>query len=117
MSVPVPDRSAARRMAELERRLVALESEVRRASGVKSITPLNARLWRATLNEVFSYGLAGADLLTISGTDTGKDITLYDPLNVFEDLENGDGVYCLEQIDADGTTVFVPIQAPCPPEE
>jgi hypothetical protein len=71
----------------------------------------------ATLNEAFgatTTHVAAADLLSISGTDTGLDISLYDPLDVFADLVGTEGLYVLEQIDMDGTRRFVPIQCVCP---
>ena len=75
------------------------------------------RLWRVTLNEAFgatTAHIAAADLLTIDGTDTGRDVSLYDPLDVFAILQGTEGLYCFEQIDVDGTRYFVPLQSPCP---
>jgi hypothetical protein len=107
----------ARRIAMLERQVDQLQQQLRLMTLSRGVTPLNARLWRATLNEAFGATTslsAGADLLTIGGDDTGLDVTLYDPLSVFVSLAGTEGVYVLEQIDANGTTRFVPIQSPCP---
>jgi hypothetical protein len=117
MSVPVPDGMLSRRIASLERQVAQLEQLVRASAGNRSVTPLNARLWRATLNEAFGHTtahVAAADLLTISGTDTGLDVSLYDPLSVFVDLVGTEGLYVLEQIDVNGTRRFVPMQTVCP---
>ena len=118
MTVPVPDRLLWRRVADLERQVAQLEQLLRTSVGNKATTPLNARLWRATLNEAFGDTTslsAAADLLTIGGTDTGLDVTLYDSLSVFVDLAGTEGLYVLEQIDVNGTRRFVPMQCPCPP--
>jgi hypothetical protein len=115
---PVPDRLLWRRVADLERKVAQLEQLLALSAGSKAVTPLNARLWRATLNEAFGATTslsAGADLLSLGGTDTGLDITLYDPLSVFVDLAGTEGLYVAEQIDMDGTRRFIPLQCPCPP--
>lgn len=113
----VPDRLLHRRISDLERKVGQLEQLLRLATENKMTAPLNARLWRATLNEAFGASTslsAGADLLTLGGTDTGLDVTLYDPLSVFVDLAGTEGLYVLEQIDQNGTRRFIPIQCPCP---
>jgi hypothetical protein len=117
MTVPVPDPLLWRRVAALERQVQQLETTLRRMSVTRSITPLSARLWRATLNEAFgatTAHVAAADLLSIVGTDTGLDISLFDPLDVFSSLATGAGLYVCEQIDVDGTRRIVPLQSPCP---
>ena len=115
MSHAFPDPIMARRVAALERQVEQLQQQLRLMAVSRGVVPLNARLWRATLNAGFSSHEAAADLLTISGTDTGLDVTLYDPLDVFVDLAGTEGIYIFEQIDVDGTTRFVPMQCPCPP--
>jgi hypothetical protein len=118
MSVPVPDKLLWRRVAALERQVEHLSRLLREWDGTRPVMPLNARLWRATLNEAFgatTTHVAAADLLAISGTDTLLDVSLYDPLDVFSELTGNEGLYVLEQIDQDGTRRFVPIQSPCPP--
>lgn len=68
------------------------------------------RLWRFTLNESLADGTASSDLLTMSGTDTGFDVTINDPLGIFAALTAGtEAGLCLEQ---DG--LFYVIQAVCP---
>lgn len=117
MSVPVPDKLLWRRVAALERQVAQLETMLQRVSGTRTVLPLNARLWRATLNEAFgatTAHVAAADLLSISGTDMNLDVSLFDPLDVFSTLAGTEGLYCLEQIDVDGTRRFVPMQSPCP---
>jgi hypothetical protein len=114
MTVPVPDPLLWRRVAALERQVQQLETTLRRMSVTRSITPLSARLWRATLNEAFgatTAHVAAADLLSIVGTDTGLDISLFDPLDMHTALATDDGLYALEQIDVDGTRRFVPLQS------
>lgn len=118
MSHTLPDPVMARRVAALERQVEQLQQQLRLMAVSRGVTPLNARLWRATLNEAFGATTslsAAADLLSIGGTDTGLDVTLYDPLSVFVSLAGTEGLYVLEQIDVDGTTRFVPMQTPCPP--
>lgn len=76
-----------------------------------------ARLWRATLNEAFgatTAHYAAADLLHIDGTDTTRDVSLYDPLDIFAELAGSEGLYCLEQIDRAGVKYYVPLQTACP---
>ena len=117
MTTPVPDPVLRRRVAAQERHVAQLEATIRRMSVTRSVTPLSARLWRATLNEAFGdtdANYAAADLLALNGADTNLDIALFDPLDVFSVLTGTEGLYCLEQIDVDGTRYFVPIQAPCP---
>jgi len=118
MSLPVPDKLMWRRVALLERQVEQLEATIRRMTGVRSVLPLTARLWRATLNEAFgatTAHVAAADLLSISGTDMGLDVSLFDPLDVFSILAGTEGLYVLEQVDVDGTRRFVPMQTSCPP--
>lgn len=68
------------------------------------------RLWRFTINESLADGTASSDILTMSGSDTGFDAVVNDPLGVFDTLtDTDDAGYCLEQ---DGE--FYAIQAPCP---
>ena len=113
-----PDPITLRRVANLERQVEQLQQQLRLMAVSRGVTPLGARLWRATLNEAFGATTslsAGADLLTLGGTDTGLDVTLYDPLSVFVSLAGTEGLYVFEQIDMDGTTRFVPMQCPCPP--
>ena len=117
MSHAFPDPIMARRVAALERQVEQLQQQLRLMAVSRGVTPLNARLWRATLNEAFGATTslsAAADLLTLGGTDTGLDVTLYDPLSVFVSLAGTEGLYVVEQIDANGTTRFIPIQCPCP---
>ena len=117
MSLLPPDPVTLRRIANLERQVEQLQQQLRLMAVSRGVTPLNARLWRATLNEAFGATtsfFAAADLLTLAGTDTGLDVTLYDPLSVFADLVGTEGLYIFEQIDTDGTTRFVPMMSPCP---
>lgn len=117
MTVPVPDRLLWRRVADLERHVGQLEQLLRAAAGNRSTVPLAARLWRGKLNEAFgatTAHVAAADLLTIDGVDTLLDVSLYDPLDVFEEWVTDDELYVFEQIDVDGTRRFVPMQSPCP---
>ena len=117
MSQLVPDTLLWRRVAALERQVQSLETQLRRLSTPRGVTPLAARLWRATLNEAFgdtTAHVANADLLSIGGTDTLLDVSLYDPLDVFAVLAGTEGLYCFEQIDLDGARYFVPLQTPCP---
>lgn len=112
MSGVVPDQLLWRRVAALERQVAALESQLRRVSTQRMVTPLGARLWRATLNEAFgdtTAHVAASDLLSISGTDTLLDVSLYDPLDVFDMLATDDAIYVLEQLDVNGTRRFVPL--------
>lgn len=117
MSHPAPDNLLSRRVADLERQVAQLSQLLRQVTGSRMMQPLNARLWRATLNEAFGDTTshhAAADLVSIYGTDTSLDVDLYDALGLFDDLVNGDALYVLEQIDIKGQRYFVPIQAPCP---
>lgn len=117
MTSPVPDSHLWRRVAALERQVAHLEATIHRMSVTRSVTPLSARLWVATLNEAFGAtdaNYAAADLCTLNGADTNLDVNLFDPLDVFSTLTGVEGVYCLEQIDMFGTRHFIPIQAPCP---
>ncbi len=66
-------------------------------------------LYRFTLNEAWSSGVADADILEMDGTDTGTDADVNDPLGIFADLGNGDAGLCLLQ---NGS--YYVIQAPCP---
>lgn len=109
-----PDPITLRRIANLERQVEQLQQQLRLAAVSRGVTPLGARLWRSTLNAGFSSHEASADLLTISGTDTGLDVTLFDPEDIFVDLTGTEGIYIFEQIDVDGTTRFVPMQTKCP---
>lgn len=68
-----------------------------------------ARLYRFTMNEDWSAGVADSDILLMDGTDTTIDADVLDPLGVFSALSNGDGGLCLLQ---DG--IYYAIQAPCP---
>lgn len=117
MTVPVPDKLLWRRVSALERQVQHLTQLLRELDGARQVQPLHGRLWRATLNEAFgatTTHVAAADLLTISGTDTGLDVSLYDPLGVFSSLAGTEGLYVMEQIDQNGTRRFVPLQSPCP---
>lgn len=114
MSHTLPDPVMARRVAMLERQVEQLQQQLRLMTVSRGVTPLNARLWRATLNAGFSSYEAAADLLTISGADTGLDVTLFDPEEIFVGLTGTEGIYIFEQIDVDGTTRFVPMQTKCP---
>jgi hypothetical protein len=113
----VPDKLLWRRVAALERQVEQLNQLLRAAAAARSVTPLNARLWRGKLNEAFgatTTHVASADLLTIDGVDTSLDVSLYDPLDVFIEWATDDELYVFEQIDMDGTRRFVPMQSPCP---
>lgn len=68
-----------------------------------------AVLYRFTLNANWSSGSADADILEMTGADTGIDADVKDPLGIFADLGNGDAGLCLLQ----GGSYYV-IQAPCP---
>jgi len=111
--IVTPDRSMQRRVNDLERRVEELSALVMQLSRPgKHVTPLNARLWRCSLNENMGSNTAGADLLTLGGTDTSLDVTVNDPIDLVESAENGDALYCLEQIDLDGTRYFIAFGAP-----
>lgn len=113
-----PDPLLYRRIAALERQVAYLETAIRRLSVSRSVTPLSARLWRATLNEAFgdtTSHYASADLVTLGGDDTLLDVQLYDPIDAFTDLATASALYVAEQIDADGKRHFIPLQSPCPP--
>jgi hypothetical protein len=114
MSLLPPDPLTARRIANLERQVEQLQQQLRLMAVSRGVTPLNARLWRATLNEAFgatTADIAAADLVTLDGTDTLMDVSLYDPLGVSGALAADDALLCFEQIDVDGTTRFVPMAA------
>lgn len=68
-----------------------------------------ARLYRFTMNEDWTAGVADSDILAMDGTDTGTDADVLDPLGIFSTLSNGDAGLCLLQ---DG--IYYAIQAPCP---
>ena len=94
MSGLVPDPLLWRRVAAFERQVEAIEATLRRMSTIRSVAPLTARLWMATLNEEFgdtTPHIAAADLLAIGGMDTRMDVNLFDPLDVFAALANGAG--------------------------
>lgn len=113
----LPDRLVWRRVAELERQVERLQQELRALSQTRGTTPLSGRLWRVTLNEEFgntTAHIAAADLLTLSGTDTGLDVSVYDPLDIFATLSGSEAMYVVEQIDMDGKRRFVPLQSVCP---
>lgn len=117
MSPLPPDPVTLRRLANLERQVEQLQQQLRLMAVSRGVTPLNARLWCAKLNEAFgatTTHVAAADLLTIQGTDTLLDVDLYDRLDVFAEWAIDDELYVFEQIDVDGTTLFVPMQSPCP---
>ena len=61
-----------------------------------------AKVWRFTLNESFTDGLAEADLLKIDGTDTGEDVDVADLLGIFDNtaaVVGAEGL-CVEAMDA-----------------
>jgi hypothetical protein len=81
------------------------------SAGIVRVGPLWAGggvLWRFSLNEDMDGGDAAADLIELDGTDTGRDVTVSDPEDAFDDLANGDTGYCFQQGD-----LFIVIQAPC----
>jgi hypothetical protein len=110
----VPDKSLTRRVAYLERRINELELNLVRQTDIhRTVTPLSSRLWRFELLEDFdAQHFAAANLLTVHGDDTGKNVEIYDPEGFFEDagVGNGDAGYCLEQICICGDTLWVAIQ-------
>jgi len=70
------------------------------------------RLYAFRLNGAWSSGEADCDLYTINGTtltDTGTDVTVYDPLGIFSSLTTDD--YGLGIMQAGK---LYAIQAPCP---
>lgn len=68
------------------------------------------RLYRFTLNASLASGTADADILEMSGSDTGLDEDVLDPLGIFASLTAvGSPGLCLLQ---DGA--YYVIQAPCP---
>lgn len=98
-----------RRLADLERlvrRITQLESKPRIIVGPSSG---NATLYRFTLNESWTAGVADADILEMDGTDTGIDDDVLDPLGIFDTLGIGDAGLCLLQ-----NGKYYVIQAPCP---
>lgn len=117
MTEPINDRNVWRRVALLEQRIGQLEALVSRLSAMRQTQPLGCRLWRFTLNEAMADGMAEADLLLLGGADTERDVTIQDPLLIFEgmDVTTGWEGWCLEQIDVNGTRWFVAIQGECPP--
>jgi len=112
----VADDSLKRRVAELERTVAMMETMMFRDAARRSTTPIAGRLWRFTLNEAFSSNTAEADLLRLDGTDTDRDVDVYDPLDIFGGggAESGDAGFCIEQLDLDGARHYVVIQMECP---
>lgn len=110
----IADQSLRRQVAELERSVAMLETLVYRESTRRSTAPIAGRLWRFTLNSTFTDYEADADLLTLSGDDTGRDITVADPIGLFGAALNGHEGWCIEQLDTDGARWYVVIQMECP---
>jgi len=70
------------------------------------------RLYKATMNEPWTAGVAECSIYTIDGvtfTDTGTDADVYDGLNIFTSLTTGDHLLELFQ-----SGKYYAIQAPCP---
>jgi len=107
----LPDVSLERRIAYLERRIREMELSLARSEMMpKRIEPLHSRLWRFTLNEDMgdtTSNEAAADLVSLDGTDTSKDVTVLDPLDLYGGLVNTDAGFCFEQLDVDGERHFV----------
>lgn len=84
---------------------------------LQSIGMSVARLWLFTLNEdmgATTTGEAAADLLDLDESDTGTDVTLTDPHDIFTDLTNGSAGLCIQQLDSDGNEYYMVIQSGCP---
>jgi len=115
----LPDPSLTRRVAELERRLREMELTLaRNALDAKYVQPIAGRLWQFTLNEDFgdtTTHYADADLLYLDGTDTLKDVDVYDGRDQFVTLlTSGMGGWCVEQLDVSGARLYVVVQGDCP---
>jgi hypothetical protein len=100
----------------LEQRLDRLEKLVRRITQIESKPRLivggsggGLQLYRFTLNESWTSGVADADILEMDGTDTGLDRDVLDPLGIFDSLGIGDAGICVLQ-----NSNYYVIQAPCP---
>lgn len=102
----IPDRSVMRRVAHLERLVERLEAMVRREPLPRGTQPIAGRLWRFSLNEAFTDGEAEGDLLALDGTDTEKDVKIYDPRGVSPATGSGDEGECIEQLDVAGARRF-----------
>ena len=114
----VPYNSLERRVRDLELHIKILQGQIRDQLQAQWVTPIAGRLWLFTLNEdmgATTSGQAAADLLGLDETDTGKDVTVVDPFDIFTDMTNTDGGICVEQLDVDGTRLYVIIQGECPP--
>jgi len=75
------------------------------------------RLWLFTLNEdmgATTAGEAAADLIDLDESDTGTDVTVTDPWDIFTNLVSGAEGLCIQQVDTGGTEYYVVIQAACP---
>ena len=115
----LPDVSLARRVAELERKLQAVEFSLARSEKLpRAVQPIAGRLWQFTLNEDFgttTTHYADADLLYLDGTDTLKDVDVYDGRDQFATLlTSGMGGWCVEQLDVSGARLYVVVQGDCP---
>ena len=102
----IPDRSVMRRVAQLERLVERLEAMVRREPLPRGTQPIAGRLWRFSLNGAFTDGEADGDLLALDGTDTEKDVKIYDPRGVSPATGSGDEGECIEQLDVAGARRF-----------
>ena len=69
------------------------------------------RFYVCRLTSSWSSGAASASLFTIDGatiTDTGNDVTIYDPLAIFSSLATDDYLWCFLQAGK-----YYAAQAPC----
>jgi hypothetical protein len=106
-----PDQRLWRRVAHLEQLVERLEGMVLRQGGVRSTLPLAGRLWRFKLNEGFTDNEAEADLLALDGTDTEKDVKIYDPRGICDSLTTDDEGECIEQLDVLGARRYYPVMS------
>ncbi len=69
-------------------------------------------LFKATMKEAWTSGIAECDIYSIDGTtftDTGIDADVYDGLSIFASLTTGNSLYALLQAGK-----YYAVQAPCP---
>ena len=116
MTVPVPDTRSWRRIAELEREVERLRQLVFRFTNTRHTQSMASRTWRFKLLESFRDGEAKADLEELDGEVVKANVTVRDPLLIFETLEVTAGMegYCEEQINIDGARWYLVIQMECP---
>jgi len=115
--VTIPDPSLQRRINDLEREVRTLELRLdqMRQNAPRQVLPICGRLWQFELNEdmgTTNPNEAGADLVSLQGTDTLLDVTISDVLGIWGSLVDTDTGLCVEQYDVDGTLLYVPVTCP-----